>query len=332
MESIELVDLVSERLGGLVLFANDDFFASKDNLLKENDPVFIEDKYTSRGKWMDGWESRRRRTPGHDWCLIRLGLPGVIKQVVVDTSYFRGNYPDHCSIDACALSSLATVDQLAGDETIWNEILSISALKGDYKNEFEIQGHSRFTHLRFNIHPDGGVARLRVYGIVEPEKSSLSQQRVDLASVENGGRIIDCSDKFFGHPLNLIMPGRAANMSEGWETRRRRGPGNDWVIIRLAGPSEIQDIEIDTSHFKGNYPDTCSVETCNVSDANADPHSAEWTELLSQTKLHAHTRHLFQKELNSNGPVTHVRLNIYPDGGVSRLRVFGKLLGAKDGG
>src|ERR1700730_4718805 len=235
MDFTELIDLASERLGGAVLVANDEFFAPKENLLKTSEPVFIEGKYTDLGKWMDGWETRRRRTPGFDWCIIRLGLPGIFRGVVVDTSHFKGNYPEQCSLEACTIDGLPTTEQLTGDSVEWIEMLPKANLNGDSLNPFAITSDQRWTHLRFKIYPDGGVARLRVYGEVVPDLHRLKQigGAIDLAAVENGGMVLSCSDMFFGHRHNLIMPGRAANMSDGWETKRRRGPGYDWVMIKL---------------------------------------------------------------------------------------------------
>jgi allantoicase len=331
----ELVDLASERLGGAALYANDDFFAPKENLLKVSAPIFLDGKYTDRGKWMDGWESRRRRTPGFDWCIIRLGLPGIIRGVIVDTSFFRGNYPEQCSLEACAASGHPDVEQLTSEKIMWTEILPVSELKGDSQNPFTIQSGERFTHLRFKIFPDGGVARLRVYGEVVPDWKALARRRVeiDLAAVENGARVLHCSDMFFGHLHNLIMPGRAQNMSDGWETKRRRGPGFDWAVIKLATKGEIRRVEVDTSHFKGNYPDTCSLEAYDaegkIVDESTSP-SLPWKEVLPRTKLQAHTRHFYEEEIKPEGAVTHVRFNIYPDGGVSRLRLYGTIAGSED--
>ncbi|MDT5122579.1 MAG: hypothetical protein QOC96_2061 [Acidobacteriota bacterium] len=330
----ELIDLAAERLGGAVLYANDDFFAPKENLLKPGAPVFIEGKYTDRGKWMDGWESRRRRTPGFDWCIIRLGLPGLIRGIVVDTSFFRGNYPEQCSLEACAVEGQPDVEKLTSDEIQWTEILPVSELQGDSQNPFEIENQGRFTHLRFKIFPDGGVARLRVYGEVVPDWNALARRgEVDLAAVKNGARVLACSDMFFGHRHNLIMPGRAADMSDGWETKRRRGPGYDWSVIKLARAGDIKRIEVDTSHFKGNYPDSCSLEACDargeaVNESNLS--SLSWTEILPRTKLQAHTRHFYEDEIKKTGAATHVRFNIYPDGGVSRLRIYGTIEGRED--
>jgi allantoicase len=320
----ELFDLASARLGGAVIDANDEFFAQKENLLKPGAAVFLEHEYTDRGKWMDGWETRRRRTPGHDWCLVRLGVPGVIRGVVVDTAFFRGNYPDHCSIEACSARSDTPPAALLGEGTRWIEILPKSPLKGDSKNPFEIASSLRFTHLRLNIFPDGGVARLRVHGVVVPDFRRLGRggAEVDLVSVENGGQVLTCSDMFFGVRHNLIMPGRAPNMGDGWETKRRRGPGHDWALLKLCAEGEVRRIEVDTNHFKGNYPDTCMIEGAQI-DGAGSVEQAKWREVLPRTKLLADTRHFFEDELRDRGPFTHLRLNIYPDGGVSRLRVHG---------
>jgi allantoicase len=331
MDFTELIDLASERLGGAVLVANDDFFAPKENLLKPSAPVFVEGKYTDRGKWMDGWETRRRRTPGFDWCIIRLGLPGIIHGVVVDTSFFRGNYPEHCSLDGAAFPGVPTEAELTSDEVQWVPLLPQMPLSGDSQNPFPIQYQERVTHLRFRIFPDGGVARLRVYGEVVPDWEQLKRAGgpIDLAAAENGALVLTCSDMFFGHRHNLIMPGRAADMSDGWETKRRRGPGHDWTIIKLARPGHIRRVEVDTSHFKGNFPESCLLEACNLENATTETLtdlSAPWSNVLPRTKLQAHTRHFFDQELSDIGVASHLRFSIFPDGGVSRLRVYGTLV------
>ena len=311
----DLLDLASERLGGAVIYANDDYFAEAENLLKPAPAVWKEHAYTDRGKWMDGWESRRKRTAGHDFAIIRLGARGVVHGVVVDTSFFRGNYPESCSIEAADVRSDAPLDALLAAE--WRELLPRAPLEGDSANRFELPGLTAASHLRLNIFPDGGVARLRVHGNVVPQwrfSGGLGIE-VDLAAAEHGGDVLACSDMFFGPKHNLIMPGRAVNMSDGWETKRRRGPGHDWVIVQLATEGHVRRIEIDTNHFKGNYPDTASIEGSRDGET--------WAELLPRTKLQAHTRHFFTDELQSDGPFTHLRLNVFPDGGVSRLRVWG---------
>jgi allantoicase len=329
MDFTDLIDLASERVGGAVLVANDDFFAPKENLLRATAPVFIEGKYTDRGKWMDGWESRRRRTPGFDWCIIRLGLPGIVRGVVVDTSFFRGNYPEHCSLEGTTFSGLPTEQELISNDVNWVPLLPQMPLSGDSQNPFPIQYDERVTHLRFKIFPDGGVARLRVYGEVVPDWEQLKRAGyVDLAAVENGGLVLSCSDMFFGHRHNLIMPGRAANMSDGWETKRRRGPGHDWAIIKLGRPGQIHRVEVDTSHFKGNFPESCSLDACNMPNATSEELtniSTLWSSVLARTTLQAHTRHYFDQELQDTGVASHLRFSIFPDGGVSRLRVYGTL-------
>ena len=332
MDFTELVDLASEKLGGAVLAANDEFFAPRENLLKPDAPIFIEGKYTDLGKWMDGWETRRRRTPGFDWCIIRLGMPGIIRGVVVDTSFFRGNYPEHCSLEACALDGQPTAEELTSEAIQWTQILPQLPLAGDTQSPFAVESEQRFTHLRFKIYPDGGVARLRVYGDVVPDWERLKRigGDIDLAAVENGGLVLSCSDMFFGHRHNLIMPGRAANMSDGWETKRRRGPGHDWVIIKLGAPGQIRRVEVDTAWFKGNYPESCSLEATNAADLPEEDLtdlSVAWKSVLPRTRLQAHTRHFFENEILDAGNVSHLRFNIFPDGGVSRLRVYGSVPG-----
>ena len=334
-------------MGGRALDASDDFFAPRSNLLKPEPPIFIPGKFTSRGKWMDGWESRRKRTPGHDWCVIRLGMRGVVRGVDVDTSFFVGNHPSHCSIEALDHARPLTTTFAARIGAPWVTILDLSPLKGNSRNYFAIDPagancaesmsepprHSAaWTHLRLNIYPDGGVARFRAYGDVAVDWTHLAAtgRPVDLASIHNGGLVIGASDMHFGAVGNMIMPGRARNMGDGWETRRRRGPGHDWAVVRLGAPGLLTRIEIDTNHFKGNYPDSASVEGCcaGVNDV-ASLDAAGWFPVLPQTRLRAHHRHLFSRELQPPRPVSHVRLNIFPDGGVSRLRVHGTLAPAR---
>jgi allantoicase len=330
MEFTDLLDLASEKLGGAVLFANDEYFAPKESLLKAAAPIWIEGKYTERGKWMDGWETMRRRSPRldeeFDWCLIRLGVPGRVRGVTVDTSFFRGNFPSHCSIDACSADAKTDLSELLGGRTQWTEILSKSALKGHTQNNFAITYAERATHVRLKIYPDGGVARLRIYGEVLPDWEVLKNQdsEIDLAAVEYGGTVPLASDMFFGHRINLIMPGLARDMSDGWESQRRRGPGHDWCILKLGTRGRISRVEVDTSHFKGNYPEGCSIDA-GTAGPGASLDSIEWQELLRKTCLQPHTRHIFVDELADLGVVTHARLNIYPDGGVSRLRLYGRI-------
>jgi allantoicase len=323
----DLVDLASARLGGAVLAATDEFFAPKENLLKEGDPVFLPDEYTDRGKWMDGWETRRRRTPGHDACLVRLGLPGIVRGVVVDTRHFKGNYPPECALEGVDLPGRHRLADLAVEGVTWLELLPRSPLAGDSENRFPVTAPAgRITHLRFAIFPDGGIARLRVFGEVVPDRERLARLasqgvEIDLAALEHGGRVVAANDMFFGHRHNLILPGPPLSMRDGWETRRRRVPGHDWAVVRLGLAGVPRRIEVDTTHFKGNAPDACSVEGAAGDLPSEDP--AAWTEILPRTPLEPHARHLFEAEVRHAGPFLHVRLNIFPDGGVGRLRVWG---------
>lgn len=325
MDFTQLIDLASEKLGGTVMSANDDFFAQKENLIRSGDAVWKEGLYTDDGKWMDGWETRRRRSPRldekFDWCILRLGMPGEIKGVVVDTAYFRGNFPSHCSIEACDTAMDANIDSL--NKANWREILPLSELQGDSKNRFDISDAGRVTHLRFKIYPDGGVARLRVHGNVLPNWDELKKRdsEIDLAAAENGGDVISASDEFFGHRQNLVMPGFAQDMSDGWETRRRRGPGRDWCIVKLGAKGTVTRVEVDTSFFRGNYPESCTLEGVV---SNGDVNAIEWRELVADKKLQAHTRHTFT-DVAELGAITHVRFNIFPDGGVSRLHLWGRI-------
>jgi allantoicase len=322
----DLIDLAAARVGGQVLAANDEFFGPKERLVLDSAPIFRENEYTDRGKWMDGWETRRRREPGHDWCLVRLGLPGVVYGAVVDTTHFKGNYPEACSIEACAMDGHPSAPDL--EAAGWRPILSKRPLRGDAPNRFAIGDRGRSTHLRLNIYPDGGVARLRVHGRVVPAWHRVARPgvEIDLAAVEHGGLVIASSDMFFGPPHNLILPGLPQSMADGWETRRRRGSGHDWVIVELGAAGTIRRVEVDTTHFKGNAPGSCSLEATSASGQGVGTLLAAghaWVTVLPETRLLPHTRHVFIEEVRDAGPATHARFNIFPDGGVGRLRLYG---------
>lgn len=312
----EWVRLEQPRLGTRVTYATDDFFAAKERLIETPAPVFVPDKYDEHGKWMDGWESRRKRTPGHDYCIVRLGVPGVIHGVDIDTSHFTGNYPPEASIEAC----VSDVD--VPEEGLWHRILDRRGLQGDAHHYAPVESRDVWTHLKLNIYPDGGIARLRIYGEVRARPEALAGV-VDLLALENGGRALACSDEHFGSMHNLNLAGRGVNMGDGWETARRRGPGNDWVILALGVPGTIERAVIDTAHFKGNYPDRASIEAgCFDSHEDACKKGADWRALLPESKLEMDREH--ESEVRVLGPVSHVRLSIYPDGGVSRLRLYGR--------
>ena len=324
----KFTDLAAERLGGKTLLCSDDFFAEKENLLKPGRGVFIADKYTDRGKWMDGWESRRKRTPGHDWCIIKLATSGKIHNVDIDTNHFLGNHPPHASIDACYITEEGSIDF---EKVNWTEILPKSPLKPGSQNFYGIADKIIYTYLRLNIYPDGGVARLKVYGEVFKNWDVVEENElIDLAAAVNGAKSILCNDMFFSHMDNLIMPGRGINMGDGWETKRNRTPNNkDWVIVRLAHKGSIEKILIDTCHFKGNYPDSCLIEGCNISinsENKLQTSEIKWVTILPQVKLNADMEHYFENLLAPKEIFSHVRLSIFPDGGISRMRLWGRVV------
>ncbi|GAA4431362.1 allantoicase [Actinokineospora soli] len=309
---LTLPDLATRRYGGSVVWADDETFAEKENLITAAPPVFHPHTFGHKGQLYDGWETRRRRTPGDDNAVIRLGLPGVIRGVVVDTAFFTGNYPPACSVSAVSAPGYPDPHELIAAP--WEPLLTHVPLTGDTRTEFDVDNPRRFTHVRLTMHPDGGIARLRVHGHPVPDPALIDPHALDLAALENGARVIDCSDMFYSPPSNLIAPGTPASMGEGWETRRRRDTANDWAVIRLAAEGTIRFAEIDTTHFKGNAPGWATLS------AGTPDH---WTPLLPRTRLQPDTRHRFR--IPNPHPTTHVRLDIYPDGGVARLRLHGSL-------
>lgn len=314
-----LPDLASERLGARIVAASDAFFGPAENLLKAGDPVREPDRYTDSGKWMDGWETRRRRGPGQDWVVVRLGIPGIVRQVVVDTRHFKGNHPESATVEGCWFEGES--------EGEWSTLVPRSPLEADAENEFAVTAAASVTHVRLTIHPDGGVARLRVRGQAAPrrERATGGGPPVDLAAIGSGGLVLACSDEFFSAPEHLLMPGRAASMADGWETRRRRGPGHDWVVVRLGGRGRIVRAEIDTHWFKGNYPESASIDVADAPDS-ADPVDLPWRTILPRTRLGADAEHVFAPPVLKPAIGTHARLSIHPDGGVARLRLFGEIL------
>ncbi len=319
------VNLASSRLGAVAVDCSDDFFAPMRRMLQDKPPVWKEGKYDQHGKWMDGWESRRKRGPGNDWCIVRLARPGIIHGIVLETTYFTGNYAPAASLEACFLESGEP-----DNNTKWVEILPRRELGGDSEYAFGIQHDVTFTHVRLTIYPDGGIARLRVYAEPKVDWAAIGAgEPVDLAAALNGGVSLICNDQHYGHIRNLLAPGRGKNMGDGWETRRRREPGYDWVIIALAHPGRIHRVEIDTAHFKGNYPDRCEIRAAmagTVTIQSLPRQSEDWPTLLPQSKLEADQVHHFTNTVTDVGPVSHVRMNIFPDGGISRLRLFGSAI------
>lgn len=319
------IDLAQPRLGAEVLYATDDFFAPKERLISPKEPVFVPDLYDEHGKWMDGWESRRKRVPGHDYCIVRLCAAGIVYGVDIDTRHFTGNFPPRAALAGCVWERPGCPDHRAD----WHILVPESKLSGDSHNWFAASSERAWTHLKLDIFPDGGVARLRVYGRIDIDWSKHGRsRRIDLAAMANGGRPVACNDQHFGVPANLIAPGRGENMGDGWETRRRREPGHDWAILALCHAGIVDEIRVDTAHFKGNYPDRCFIQAANaagLSDAELIAQAERWPILLPERKLEADREHVFAEDIADLGPVTHVRLNIVPDGGVSRLRLWGRI-------
>jgi allantoicase len=332
-----LVDLASASLGGSALSTSDEFFAGAQSMLTATRAEFVAGKYTDRGKWMDGWESRRKREPGHDWCILRLGVAGELLAFDIDTEHFVGNHPAFASVEGALLADDVPVSELA--QQPFRELMPQAPLLPGSQNLFVAAPAGVVSHLRLNIFPDGGVARFRAYGRVapswrKPQLDSESAAHVpasafDLAALENGALPLACSDAHFGGMKNLLLPGRASNMGSGWETRRRRGPGSDWIVIQLGARGTPSVVEVDTNHFKGNFPERCALDGIDAVGARPSDLvvSDGWRPLVPETKLQAHTRHFYAAELTPSGPITHVRLRIFPDGGVSRLRVWGQKLG-----
>lgn len=319
----QYVNLAQPRLRAEVVYATDDFFADKARLIDPAEPVFIPGKYDDNGKWMDGWESRRKRVPGHDWCVVRLGAPGIVAGFEVDTRHFTGNYPPGAEIEVCN-----SPDAVPGDDAGWVKLTARLALNGNDRVYVPVDHAAPVTHVRLHIFPDGGVARLRVWGRVAKDWSSVDPEaRIDLLAMENGGRGIIANDEHFGVVENLTAPGRGIDMGDGWETRRRREPGHDWAVLELGTAGLIDEITVDTAHFKGNYPDRCFVQAAAAAEGTPAEIAAQaetWPILLPEVKLQADHIHVFGDTLANLGPVRFVRLNILPDGGVSRLRVVGR--------
>jgi len=319
------VNLANARLGAQAIFATDNFFAPMERMLNPQPAVFIPGKFDNHGKWMDGWETRRRRTTGYDWGIIQLARPGVIQGFHFDTSHFTGNYAPAVSVDAC-FTTQNDLQQIIKSQ--WVEIFSAVSLEGNSHKLVPLPlEHQKtiFSHLRVNLFPDGGLARFRVYG---HPKLQTSDQKIDLLALENGGRAIAWNDAHYGVPQNMILPGKGLNMGDGWETRRRREPGSDWCLFQLAAKGKVEEIEVDTAFFKGNYPDFCSIQAACVeggTDQSCITQSMFWPYLLLEQKLEMDRVFLFQKEIQPHLPITHIRFNILPDGGVSRLRLWGKL-------
>jgi len=316
---VTLPDLASRSLGGGVPYANDELFAERENLIKPGPAVFSTEDFGHKGKVYDGWETRRRREPGHDFAVVRLGAPGIVRGVVIDTAWFKGNYPPFASVEATSAEGYPPPAEL--ERADWQTIVERSPLRGDAENSFPVAAGQRFTHVRLSIYPDGGVARFRVHGEVVPDPRLLPDT-FDLAAAEHGAQVVDCSDMFYSSPTNLIMPGQARIMGDGWENARRRDDANDFVTFALAGPGTVTLAELDTSHFVGNAPGWASLRGVDARSASLEE-SGAWSELLPRTRLQPDTPHRFR--LGALRPMTHIRMDVFPDGGLARVRLYGSM-------
>ena len=319
-----LIDLAQSRLGSKIVYKTDEFFAPAKRINSPWPPVFKEGVFDKHGKWMDGWETRRKRTKGHDYLILKLGKPGFIKKVDIDTSYFSGNHPNQISLQACISNK-----KIPHKKTTWTTIIKKSRTKANSHHFFNVKSKLIFTHIKLNIFPDGGVARIRIYGSMKIKKKT-GKKILNLTSVLNGAVPIACNNEHFGRAENILAPGIGKNMGDGWETRRSRGKNFDWIIIKCAASGKISKIQIDTHHFKGNYPDKCSIQAAyfnnKISEKNIVKKSKRWNFLLNKVKLHAHKKHSFKNILMKNNKVNYIRINIFPDGGISRIRAFGKVV------
>ena len=315
-----LIDLAQPRLGTKIIFKTDDFFASANRIISPSIPIFKEGVFDKNGKWMDGWESRRKRSKGHDHIILKLGKPGKISKVDVDTSHFNGNQPSMISIEGT--NSFSKNKNLK-----WHTLLSKKKIKANSHHYFNLRNNKIFSHIKFNIFPDGGVARLRLFGSISKNKKVINK-KINLTSLLYGASVVACNNEHFGKAENILAPGKAKNMGDGWETRRRRNKGFDWLIVNCVDGKEIKNIEISTHHFKGNFPSHCSIQAAHLSQSKnfnqIVKSSSNWKYLLKKSKLFANKTHIFKNIMMKKDKINHIKINIFPDGGISRLRIFGK--------
>ena len=317
-----LIDLAQSRLGSKIVFKTNEFFAPAKRIINPWPPIFKEGVFDKHGKWMDGWETKRKRGKGYDYLILKLGRPGRISKIDIDTSYFSGNQPSKVSLHACFSKK-----KLPNKNSKWTTILKKKPTKANSHHFFNIKNKSIFTHIKLNIFPDGGVARIRIYGSMKILKN-FTGKVLNLTSVLNGATPIACNNEHFGRAENILAPGMGKNMGDGWETRRSRGKNFDWLIIKCATAGKINKIQIDTHHFKGNYPDKCSIQAAfidkKISSRAIVNNSKKWKLLLNKVKLYAHKKHNFKNNLMKSKKINYIKINIFPDGGISRIRVFGK--------
>jgi allantoicase len=410
LATAELKNVGSASAGSNIFFATDEWFASADNMLQDEPPTFDPVLFCEQGKVMDGWETRRRREAGHDWCVISLSQRANIVGIEIDTAHFTGNNVPHISLELADLNAAQTTTLLAGlpgalerllhggrqgvghtPEDVqhakdtcssyeWKELLPKTPLQPGYEpsrmHYFTLPEVFVGTHVRVNYYPDGGVARLRLWATpaegvhretqplylpittgktctVLPHSSAdipPSRQDYDymeLSAAKNGGQGLQCSNKHYGEPSNLIQDTLGKDMGDGWETARHPdrpsvlikdpetglldSPLLDWAILKLGkvAVDGVARILLDTKHFRGNYPESVLVEGCFAEHGTPDDRipQADWFELVKRSRMAPDAEHVFDADLgqleNVTRAVTHVRISIFPDGGLSRVRVYG---------
>tara|TARA_Y100000590_G_scaffold469042_1_gene654591 strand:+ start:3514 stop:4503 length:990 start_codon:yes stop_codon:yes gene_type:complete len=318
------IDLANPILGTKIHSFSDEFFAAAKRVINPSPPIFKENFFDNHGKWMDGWETRRRRSKGNDYIVIKLGKPGKINLIDIDTSFFNGNQPEYAEIEGCFTKN----NNLKNIK--WRKITKRKKIKPNTRNFFKTISSLTYTHIRLNIYPDGGIARIRLFGSIDLSLQKISDnKRINFTSLFNGSYIIACSDEHFGNTNNILLPGKSKNMGNGWETRRRRGKGYDWLIIKLGIIGSPNIFEINTHHFKGNYPDCFSIQGIldkkNQSVNSIVNKSKTWKTIIKKTKLKPNSSLKIKIDQNIKKKINYIKLNIYPDGGISRFRAFGKI-------
>ena len=332
MDYKEQINITSSDFGSKVIYCSDEFFADSGRMLQASEPLWIEGKYDENGKWMDGWESRRRRDGKNDFCFIRLGSPSIINNFNIDTSHFTGNFAPAISILGCSVPGGTTDDRVVDGSAVseWFDLLDQEKLEGDSHNLFSCKTNQPITHLKITLYPDGGIARLRAYGQAWADETKYEITGTNVISKESGARALFANDEHFGCLSNILEEHTPLSMADGWETRRRRKPGNDWGVIVLSKPAKVHEIIVDTSFFKGNFPDTFSISSANILNADVDTlieDSKTWSKIIDRKKLEMNQIHVFKKsELLHQDPITHIRIDIFPDGGIARLKLIGNFI------
>ncbi|EWC46113.1 hypothetical protein DRE_04687 [Drechslerella stenobrocha 248] len=342
------IDLASAALGGKIIAVSDEWFAAAENLLTVAAPIRRPGYFVHTGAWYDGWETRRHNTEPEDWVIVKLGVAsGRIFGFEVDTAFFNGNHAPAVTVQG--LFSPPSAPPPTATDDRWTTILPVQECGPSQRHTYLLSSPTEgaYSHVKLNMLPDGGIARFRVFGqavAVFPDDLDVV---LDTANVSNGGLVVACSDQHFGRKDNLLLPGRGRDMGDGWETARSREAGHaDWVIVKLGAPTKISSITVDTAHFRGNYPQAVELHALWHPDNAVTPaHTdANWLPILTPTKCKAdHEHHFTTADGQLEGPdsssgavegklaevagtkvVTHVKMTMIPDGGISRLKVYGR--------